>query len=79
MVVYRAGRKPARTSRGRMFHDALVMRRCVTGGGHMTRHDAERVCDETSGIGPGPSGRRDRVGTGHGTSHNSYPPLKAVP
>ena len=36
----------------------------------MTRRDAERVRDETSGIGPGSSGRRDRVGTGRGTSHN---------
>ena len=37
----------------------------------MTRRDAERVRDETSGIGPGSSGRRDGVGTGRGTSHNS--------
>ena len=34
------------------------------GGGHMTRRDAERVRDETSGIGLGPSGCRDGVGTG---------------
>ena len=37
----------------------------------MTRRDAERVRDETSGIGPGSSGRRDGVGTGCGTSHNT--------
>ena len=29
-----------------------------------------RVRDETSGIGPGLSGCRDRFGTGWGTSHN---------
>ena len=34
------------------------------------RCNAECVCDETSGIGPGPSRRRDRVGTRCGTSHN---------
>ena len=34
------------------------------GGGHVTRHDAECVRDETSGIGLGPSRCRDRVGTG---------------
>ena len=51
---------------GCAFHDALarVMRRCAMGGGHVTRRDAERVCDETSGISPGPSGCRDGVGTG---------------
>ena len=48
-----------------------VMRVRVTGVGHVTRRDAERVRDETSGIGPGSSGRRDGVGTGCGTSHNS--------
>ena len=60
--------KPARTSMGRVFHDMLarVMRRRVTGGGHVTQRDAERVRDETLGIGPGPSGCRDRVGTGRG-------------
>ena len=36
---------------GRGSHDAM-------------RRDAERVRDETSGIGPGPSGCRDGVGTG---------------
>ena len=41
------------------------------GVGHVTRCDVERVCDETSGIGPGPSGRRDGVGTGCGMSHNN--------
>ena len=41
------------------------------GAGHVTRRDAERVRDETSGIGPGSSGCRDGVGTGRGTSHNS--------
>ena len=53
---------------GRAFHNVLarVMRRRTTGGGHVTRHDAERVRDETSGIGLGPSGCRDGVGTGHG-------------
>ena len=53
---------------GRAFHDALarVMRRRATGGGHVTRCDAERVRDEMSGIGPGLSGCRDRVGTGRG-------------
>ena len=42
----------------------------MTGVGHVTRRDAERVRDEMSGIGPGSSRRRDRVGTGRGTSHN---------
>ena len=72
MVVYRAGRKPAWTSRGHAFHDMLarVMRRHVMGGGHVMRCDAECVRDETSGIGPGPSGHRDRVGTRCGMSHN---------
>ena len=53
---------------GCAFHDALVrvMRRRTTGGGHVTRRDAERVRDEMSGIGPGPSGCRDGVGTGRG-------------
>ena len=50
-----------------------VVRVRATGVGHVTRHDAERVRDETSGIGPGSSGRRDGVGTGRGTSHNSLP------
>ena len=49
-----------------------VVRMRATGVGHMTRRDVERVRDETLGIGPGSSGRRDGVGTGHGTSHNSY-------
>ena len=51
---------------GHASHDALarVMRRRVTGGGHVTQRDAERVRDETSGIGPGPSGCRDGVRTG---------------
>ena len=40
------------------------------GGGHVTQRDTERVHDETSGISPGPSRRRDGVRTGHGTSHN---------
>ena len=39
----------------------------------MMRRDAERVRDETSGIGPGSSGRRDGVRTGRGTSHNTIP------
>ena len=39
----------------------------------MMRRDAERVRNETSGIGPGLSGHRDGVRTGHGTSHNSIP------
>ena len=47
-----------------------VVRVHATGAGHVTRRDAERVRDETSGIGPGSSGRRDGVGTGRGTSHN---------
>ena len=47
-----------------------VMRVRATGAGHVTRRDVERVRDETSGIGPGSSGRRDGVGTGRGTSHN---------
>ena len=73
MVVYRAGRKPAWTSRGHAYHDALarVMRMHATEVGHVTRRDVERVRDETSGIGPGPSGRRDGVRTGRGTSHNT--------
>ena len=51
---------------GRAFHDALacVVWRCVMGGGHVMRRNTERVCDETSGIGPGLSGCRDGVGTG---------------
>ena len=44
------------------------------GGGHVMQRDAERIRDETSGIGPGLSGRRDGVRTGCGTSHNSIPP-----
>ena len=50
---------------GHTVHDVLarVVRRHATGGGHMTRCDAECVHDETSGIGLGPSGCRDRVGT----------------
>ena len=58
---------------GHAFHDALacVVRRRATGGDHVTRHDAEHVHDETSGIGPGPSGCRDGVGTRRGTSHNN--------
>ena len=65
--------KPARTSRGHAFHDVLmrVMRRRAMGGGHVMRRDAERVRDEMSGIGPGPSGHRDGVGTGRGMSHNT--------
>ena len=53
---------------GCAFHDALarVMRRRVMGGGHVMRRDAEHVRDETSGIGPGPSGCRDGVRTGRG-------------
>ena len=42
----------------------------------MTRHDTERVRDETSGIGPGSSGCRDGVGTGRGTSHNTCHSLR---
>ena len=51
---------------GHASHDvfACIMWRRTTGGGHVTQRDAERVCDETSGIGPGPSGCRDGVGTG---------------
>ena len=49
-----------------------IVRVRTTGAGHMTQRDMERVRDETSGIGPGSSGRRDGVGTGHGTSHNRY-------
>ena len=41
------------------------------GGGHVMQRDAEHVRDEMSGIGPGPSGRRDGVGTRRGMSHNS--------
>ena len=50
-----------------------VVRVHAMGAGHVTRRDAERVRDETSGIGPGSSGRRDGVGTGRGTSHNITP------
>ena len=56
-----------------------VVRVRATGVGHVTRRDAECVRDETSGIGPGSSRRRDGVGTRRGTSHNSIPPLKATP
>ena len=51
---------------GCAFYDALarIVRRHATGGGHVTRRDVERVHDETWGIGPGPSGCRDGVGTG---------------
>ena len=48
-----------------------VVRVRTTGVGHVTQRDAERVRDETSGIGPGSSGRKDGVGTGRGTSHNT--------
>ena len=49
-----------------------VVRVRATGAGHVMRRDAERVRNETSGIGPGSSGHRDGVRTGRGTSHNSY-------
>ena len=52
-----------------------VVRVRAMGVGHVTRRDAERVHDETSGIGPGSSGRRDGVGTGRGTSHNRFRPI----
>ena len=42
----------------------------------MTRHDAGRICDETSGVSLGLSGRRDGFGTKHGMSHNSIPPSR---
>ena len=61
MVVYRAGRK-TRTD----LYGPRVMRRRAMGGGHVMQRDAECVRDETSGIGPGPSGCRDGVGTGRG-------------
>ena len=53
---------------GCAFHDALarVMQRRAMGGGHVMQRDAERIRDETSGIGPGLSGCRDGVGTGRG-------------
>ena len=59
MAVYRAGRK-TRTD----LYGPRVVRRRTTEGGHVMRRDVERVCDETSGIGPGPSRCRDGVGTG---------------
>ena len=51
---------------GHTSHDMLarVVRRHAMGGGHVTRHDVEHIHDETSGIGLGPSGCRDGVGTG---------------
>ena len=52
-----------------MTHSRVV-RVHATGVGHVTRRDAERVRDETSGIGPGSSGCRDGVRTRRGTSHN---------
>ena len=74
MEDYRAGRKkPAQTSRGRAYHDALARHvdvRDGSGSRDATRRDVERVRNETLGIGPGPSGCRDGVGTGLGTSHN---------
>ena len=42
----------------------------------MMRCDGGRVHNETSGVGPGLSGCRDRFGTEHGTSHNSIPPSR---
>ena len=64
MEDYRAGRKkPTRTSRGHAYHDTFARRADAC--------DVERVRDEMSGIGPGSSGRRDGVGTGRGTSHNT--------
>ena len=42
----------------------------------MMQCDTWRVCDETSGVSPGLSGRRDGFGTEHGTSHNSIPPSR---
>ena len=53
-----------------MTHSCVLQVR-ATGVGHVTRRDAERIRDETSGIGPGSSGCRDGVGTGRGTSHNT--------
>ena len=49
---------------------SCVVRVRATEAGHVARRDAERVRNETSGIGPGSSGRRDGVGTGRGMSHS---------
>ena len=40
------------------------------GVGHVTRCNVGRVGNETSGVSPGLSGRRDRFGTEPGMSHN---------
>ena len=52
---------------GRASYDVLthVVRRRTTRGGHVTRRDMTwSASDETLGVGPGPSGCRDGVGTG---------------
>ena len=61
-----------------MTHLCVVQVR-ATGVGHVMRRDTEHVHDETSGIGPGLSGRRDGVGTGRGTSHNSDISYEYIP
>ena len=73
MEDYRAGRKNPHGPLGaaRTMTRSRVVRMRATGVGHVTQRDVERVRDEMLGIGPGSSGRRDGVGTGRGTSHNS--------
>ena len=46
------------------------------GVGHVTRCNTGCVGNETSGVSPGLSGRRDRFGTEPGMSHNSIPPSR---
>ena len=46
------------------------------GVGHVTRCNVGRVGNETSGVGPGLSGRKDGFGTEPGMSHNSIPPSR---
>ena len=46
------------------------------GVGHVTQCDTGRIRDETSGVGPGLSRRRDGFMTEPGTSHNSIPPSR---
>ena len=48
----------------------MRLRMHVMGVGHVMRHDAGRIGDETLGAGPGLSGCRDGFGTEPGMSHN---------
>ena len=48
----------------------------MTEVGHMMWHDVWCICDETSVVGLGLGGLRDRSRTERRTSHNSIPPSR---